>query len=282
MRLMKFFFLGILILALIIWLRLLFARKNKRIKTMNRPFPPEWGDILKENVALYRRLSDDLKGKLYGCINLFLEEKSFEGCAGLQIDDKIKLVIAALACIPLLGKKAYCYPSVSMVLVYPSAYVGEEASLLGNQLIKDEESVRLGEAWLHGTVVLSWDDVIEDAAFCDGENVVIHEFAHQIDAADGVFDFMEEASFSGRDVAHWKKLLNAEFMRLKSDARYGRRGVIDDYGAESEAEFFAVITETFFTAPLDFRDEHPELYSMLKKFYTLDPARWCPGENQEL
>lgn len=279
---MKIILFCILILALIIWFSLAFVRKRRLKQFMAKPFPQEWINILENHVELYRRLPEALKTKLHAHMNVFLEEKSFEGCGGLVIDDKIRLVTAAQACIPLLGKKSYCYPSVSVILIYPAAYVGEEALLLGNQIIKDEMSVKLGEAWLHGTVVLSWEDVIEDAEICDGENVVIHEFAHQIDAADGVFDFMEEASFSGKDISRWKSLLNSEFKKLKTDTRYGIRGVIDEYGAESEAEFFAVITETFFTIPEDFRHEHPQLYSMLKKFYMLDPAEWNGNINTEV
>ena len=130
---------------------------------------------------------------------------------------------------------------------------------------------RLGEAWTSGVVVLSWDDVQLGAADVrDGHNVVLHEFAHQLDQEDGSADgapiLPRRSMYSA-----WGRVLGAEYEELREAAETGKKSVLDAYGATEPAEFFAVATEAFFEKPIQLKKKHPELYEELKSFYGQDP-----------
>ncbi len=147
----------------------------------------------------------------------------------------------------------------------------------GGGLIAGEQG-RLGEAWGQGVVVLSWDDVRRGAAdMRDGQNVVLHEFAHQLDQEDGAADGAPILPGRSRYVA-WARVLGAEYEQLRRDASRGRPSVLDDYGATNPAEFFAVATECFFEKPGLLRRRHPELYEELRAYYRQDPARLVEDE----
>src|SRR5262249_55068973 len=136
----------------------------------------------------------------------------------------------------------------------------------------------LGESWSTGSVVLAWSSILEGATdFEDGQNVVLHEFAHQLDQENGVADglpvlkgegFLETR---GRYLA-WARVLGAEYERLREASRTGKPTVLDEYRASHPAEFFAVATECFFEKPRQLKQKHPELYDELKQFYQQDPA----------
>lgn len=231
--------------------------------------------FLKEHVALYSLVPQELKPELHGWINLFINEKDFEGCGGLEVTDNVKLTIGCLAGILLLNKKFECYPRLNTILIYPSAYVAKGAFRMGNQVIFDEESARLGESWQQGgTLILAWDKVQADAGICgSGQNVVVHEFAHRFDQANGIADGIPIM----KDKAHyerWCKIMHQEYEGLREELRHGYRDIIDPYGATNPAEFFAVSTEAFFCAPGLMKKFHPELYQELQDFYQLDPDAW--------
>jgi Mlc titration factor MtfA (ptsG expression regulator) len=137
----------------------------------------------------------------------------------------------------------------------------------------ESEDVRLGESWHHGSVVLSWNDVKEDAEARDGQNVALHEFAHQLDSSFGRGDstpvLRDQASFEA-----WARALGQDYERFRRAVERRRPEVLDEYGATNPAEFFAVATESFFETPRDLRQVYPRLYAELKKFYQQDPASW--------
>jgi len=232
---------------------------------------------LNQNVVLYRYLPDSLKKELKGHILVFLSEKIFEGCAGLKITDDIRVTIAAQACILLLNRKPTYYPKLYTILVYPSAYVAKQVTVKGMEHT-EEMSVRGGESWTRGEVVLTWDYVRKsaiDLAF--GHNVVLHEFAHQLDQEDGSANgapILEK----GTSYRTWAMVLSKEYKNLKRKALSGRKDIMDYYGATNPAEFFAVATETFFERPKQMKLTHPELYDELKSYYRLDPLKWLEDE----
>ena len=135
-------------------------------------------------------------------------------------------------------------------------------------------SVRLGESWGAGAVVLSWSNVKQGAFnFCDGHNVTMHEFAHQLDQEDGAADgapILETRSA----YSAWAKVFSKEFEQLQRNARKHKRSVFDAYGATNPAEFFAVATESFFEKPQQFQKKHPELYEELRGYYKVHPVEW--------
>jgi hypothetical protein len=135
---------------------------------------------------------------------------------------------------------------------------------------------RVGESWGFGTVILAWDDVLNGARdTSDGHNVVMHEFAHQLDEGTGTANGSPQLELKSQYTA-WAKILSDEFHQLNEDANKNRKSVMDKYGATNPAEFFAVATETFFEKPVQLKRKHPALYDELKLFYRQDPAAFHP------
>jgi Mlc titration factor MtfA (ptsG expression regulator) len=263
---------GAFILALVIGRPAFRKRRRRRLKA--KSFPPDWQRILERNVPLYNLLPDSLKQELHAHINVFLTEKNFEGCGGLELTDEVKVTIAAQACVLLLNRKTDYYPRLYSVLVYPAAYVAKRASGSGTAHGDEEKEVRLGESWRIGSVVLAWDGVKHGAMDPeDGHNLVLHEFAHQLDQEDGQADgapILEQRS----SYVTWARILSKEYEELQRNVRNRHKTVMDWYGATGPAEFFAVATEAFFEKPKLMRQKHPELYEELKSYYKLDPSEW--------
>ena len=248
-----------------------FFKGQRREDLREAPFPDEWDAILRRNVPLYARLADDDRRELHGHIHVFLAEKVFEGCGGLELTDEIRLTIAAQACLLLLHRQTDYFKRLITILVYPSAYVAKGIEPIGGGFHLEGEQARLGEAHLDGVVVLSWDDVKLGAYDPkDGHNVVLHEFAHQLDQEDGAADGAPKLENRSR-YAPWARVLGHDFEQLKLDEQAGRKTVIDGYGAINPAEFFAVVTECFFEKPARLKKKHPELYDQMKAYYHLDP-----------
>lgn len=203
---------------------------------------------------------------------MFLAEKNFEGCGGLEMTDEIQVTIAAQACILLLHCPHDYYPGLVSIVVYPSTYRAPKRRLFPDGTVSDHPEPRAGEAWLHGTIVLSWDAVKRSAAaVTDGYNVVFHEFAHRLDQEDGRADGAPILPSLAR-YASWARVLGREYGALQMDTEAGRQTLLDKYGATDPAEFFAVVTECFFEQPAQLKARHPQLYEELKTFYRQDPV----------
>jgi Mlc titration factor MtfA (ptsG expression regulator) len=247
-------------------------KDRRRKKIANRPFPDAWLVLLKKNVPLYARLSQADQDELRRHILVFMAEKRFEGCGGLRMTDQIRVTIAAHACILLLHRKTDYYPGLKSILVYPRAYVAANTRHLVGGTILETDDVRLGESWHHGSVVLSWDDVRRSAGDVqDGQNVVFHEFAHQLDSSGGRGDSTPVLQDRSSFIA-WARALGEDFEKFRRDIERDRAEVLDEYGATDPAEFFAVATESFFERPKDLQQMYPRLYDELKRFYQQDPA----------
>jgi len=247
-------------------------RQQRRRALLSTPFPPKWSVILNENLPPYQMISPEMQQQLHDYIRIFISEKSFEGCGGLVLTDEIKVTIAAQACLLLLNRNGDCYPKLYSILVYPSTYVTGTRKSFG--LHPTDTSVRLGESWKHGTVVLAWDSVKSGALnFQDGHNVAMHEFAHQLDQEDGRADGAPILNMRSAYSA-WSRTLSEEYELLQKKRLKGKKSVMDKYGATNPAEFFAVATETFFEKPVLLKKKHPELYHELQGFYKVNPVAW--------
>jgi Mlc titration factor MtfA (ptsG expression regulator) len=247
-------------------------RKRRRKKLRSKELAPEWKEIIKKNVPFYSFLSLDMKKELHGLVQIFIDEKTFEGCGGLVLTDEIKITIAAQACILLLGRKNDIYPTLRTILVYPHAYFVPVKQRIAGGLILEGVQHRLGESWSRGHVVLAWDEILQDTHdIHDGHNLVFHEFAHQLDnesgAVDGVPDLNKRSSY-----IVWARVLTKEYNKLINDIIHHKHPLLDQYGATNPAEFFAVVTEYFYEKPVELRNLHPELYEQFKNFYKLNPA----------
>ena len=261
----------LIILSVVLVVKYKHKRLNDKLK--NSVFNPAWISILQKNMALYNNLPDPLKSKLHGLISVFLHEKIFSGYNGLQINDEIKVTIAAQACLLVLNRDEDLYPSLYNIYVYPGAFKSMQTTSDGvvNSI---EESVRIGESWQRGHVVLSWQHSKQGGINKgEGQNVVYHEFAHQLDYEDGAIDGTPVLE-SVENYAAWAQVFSKEYARLGDKIRANKRTLIDSYGTVSEGEFFAVVTELFFEKPQLFDKEHPELYKELMNFYHLNPLEW--------
>ena len=252
-------------------LSLLKRRKRERLR--DAPFPGEWRRIIERNVPLFSRLPEEDRLELLGHVRVFLAEKHFEGCGGLELTDEIRLTVAAQACVLLLHRDTDYYPRVTSILVYPSTYVAEEERSIGGGIWEEGGEVRLGHTHERmGVIVLAWDAALRGSRIWDdGPNVVLHEFAHQLDFENASTDGTPELD-SHQQYISWARVLGAEYAELRRMESSGGSSLIDGYGAQNPAEFFAVVTEMFFERPRDLKDRHPELYAEISKFYRQDPA----------
>ncbi|HET6566196.1 MAG TPA: M90 family metallopeptidase [Xanthomonadales bacterium] len=243
-------------------------------RALNRPFPPQWVEILERNIQVYRNLPMPLRLQLRKLIKQFLHQKTFTGAGGLEITDEIRLTIAAEACMLLLNRTSGVYPALRYIIVYPTAFVARHEFRDEAGVAQDQARDLFGESWQNGKVILAWDSVLQGARnFLDGQNVVLHEFAHQLDSETG--DTNGAPLLAGASsYRSWAATLSREFNELQDDAQHRRRSLLDHYGATNPAEFFTVATETFFEKPVQMAKYHQELFQVLKSYYRIDPREW--------
>jgi Mlc titration factor MtfA (ptsG expression regulator) len=249
-------------------------RRKKRAKLRELPFPAEWDSILGENFPLYGRLSDEDRAELQGHIHVFLDEKKFEGCDGMEITDEVRVTIAAQACLLLLHRETNYFPVMKSIFVYPSLFYAEVIEEDENGIVSEYMEDRAGEAWDYGPVVLSWEDALTGASGEEGGyNSVIHEFVHQLDLENGAADGLPRLE-NGEQYEAWERVFTEAFRRFERKLDTGANTVLDEYGAEGPDEFFAVVAEHFFQTPVELRGEYPELYDLLKQYFDQDPVEW--------
>ncbi len=238
------------------------------------PFPEQWVGLLESNIQVYRNLPMPLRLQLRRLIKQFLHQKHFSGAAGLEITDEMRVTIAAQACMLQLNRPGDLYPKLKYIVVYPTAFVVSRPEADGSGVVSRSSRGMLGESWQNGKVILAWDNVLHGASnFVDGRNVVLHEFAHQLDSESGNAD--GAPLLAGKSCYRsWAAALSQEFEELQNDSRYNRRSLMDHYGATNPAEFFAVATETFFEKPRQMEKHHAELFSVLQDYYRIDPGEW--------
>jgi hypothetical protein len=238
------------------------------------PVPDGWADLVRERFPLAGDLAPEDFERLLELVQLFLRTKHIEGASGLEVTDEIRVTIAAQACFLVLWLDVGLYPALKTVIVYPSTmvprYTGERWRY--GEMQGEEEQPILGQSWTQGVVILAWDNVRHGALDPrDGQNLVFHEFAHQLDqevgGADGV-----PVGLPLSALKPWAEVIERRFRQLAKAERTGRRSVLDAYGATNQAEFFAVATEAFFEKPHALRAKKPDLYALLVELYRVDPA----------
>lgn len=260
-----------------------FIRRRRRRRIRERPFPDEWCRTLRTNVPAYARLTPDQRRHAQGLIKVFLAEKRFEGAGGLEITDEIRVTIAAQACMLLLGLDIdQPYPGLRTVIVYPKAYFATSRNVGPGGIVTESVMARSGESWNNqtgwgyatgGPVVLAWDEVVKGAMDpTSGHNVVLHEFAHQLDGLATGMDGAPPLPSRSRYTT-WAKVLTDEFKRLRRDIALRQPTELRAYGATSPPEFFAVATEAYFEKPERLKERHPDLFEELREFFG-----WTPGD----
>lgn len=231
-------------------------------------------NVLLKYMPIYRRMTDSERARLEKHIIWFLATKDFLGRDGLVVNHAMKLIVAADACVLVLNKPWPLYKNVKQILLYPSAYYANSESRDGAGLVSFHQTVRQGESWPGGTLVLSWHDVLNGNRLPnDGHNLVFHEFAHQLDqetgATTGTPLLKDKLTYE-----NWGREFSRAYNVLKAHVAYGMPHVIHSYGATNEAEFFAVITETFIEKPSELKAYDPVIFDLLLNYFGFDPRRW--------
>jgi Mlc titration factor MtfA (ptsG expression regulator) len=246
-------------------------KQRRRIAALDAPFPTESRDFLEAEMAHWRWLSNDERARLERLIQGFLFDKRFEWSNGLERSVEIETIVAASACLLILGLDKAYFRDVSSIIMYPSSVVikGRRGSPDARGLETTAIVPILGEAALHGPVILAWDSAKRSATSPDtGHNVIYHEFAHKIDMADGVSDGAPPMNQDER--ARWVDVCTREYELLRSGEK--QHPFLDPYAAVNPGEFLAVATEFFFDRPVEMAHHKPDLYGVLEEFYRQDPA----------
>ena len=252
-------------------------RRRKRRRILAESFPVDWRVRLELDVALWRAVPDELKPRLEDDLRLFMAERYWEPCGGLRLTPEMQAVIAAQACVLTLGHGVDAFGHVRSILVYPDRYRAPDVYEDEAGIVTEEVDERDGEAWEWGTVVLSWSELAADARKLNGRNLVLHELAHQLDLLDTL-----EATRGGTPEekatrVRWHDTFLELFEAFCAEVDAGRRvKALDSYGAEDEAEFFSVATESFFERGAFLKAHQPALYQLLAEYYNQDPAAWPP------
>ena len=230
-------------------------RRVQRAFTLREPFPAAWDEIIAARLPFVAELDAATQERFRDHVQLFISEKNFEG-VGLELDDEMRVVIAGEAARLTMNIDFDLYAAIESIVVRPTHMATDDMHILG---------------LVHrfGTVMLAWDAVEHGLANdADGRNTSLHEFAHALDLASGTFDGTPPMK-STHALRTWAMVFAKDFLELREDPE---RGLLRAYGAENEAEFFAVVVEVFFEKPRQLKMKHPELYGLLADFFQQQPA----------
>lgn len=236
-------------------------------------------DLWKRTLVRYpflRRHDASTAAELRRLTSLFLDRKEFTAVGGLRLGDAMAVSIAAQAVLPVLRLGLALYDDFVGIVIHPDEVVARRATPDDEGLVHEYDEALVGEAMPGGPVTLTWRAVRQaggDAGFA--YNVVIHEFAHKLDMADGVLDGMPPLP-PGMDPSAWQQALHAAYDAFVRRCEAGEDSALDPYGSSSPDEFFAVAAEAFFVLPEKFKGEHPALYAMFALYFRQDPAAEMP------
>ncbi|MEX0349793.1 MAG: zinc-dependent peptidase [Paracoccaceae bacterium] len=265
-------FVAILILIAAVLGYRYWSKQQTRRQLLETPLSDDQHATIDKLVPILRRLPTELRAKIDGKVNLFLDQVDFVGCDGLEVTEEMRLSIAAQACLLVVNSPLW-YENLTTVLIYPNAFKSRQRRHSG-YVVTEQEVVRTGESWDRGPVILSWAHSQQGGLNDhDGQNVVFHEFAHQIDDLSGRTNGVPLLA-EGQSFAEWERVFLSAFDAHLHAVEAGQRTVIDPYGAEGHEEFFAVSVEVFFERPQALKADVPEVYEQLSKLFRLDPIEW--------
>jgi hypothetical protein len=246
------------------------AWRHRRILARHPLDDTLWRDTVAA-LPLLAGLATGELARLRDLATLFVHDKRFSGAHELAVDERMRLAIAAQACLPVLALGSRWLRGWTSVIVYPDTFVVDLEEADADGVVHALRDARIGESWEHGPLILSWRDAAPGAEpFGAGSNVVVHEIAHKLDQLDGVSNGCPPLP-RGMDRRAWQRTFQAAYDALCREVEQGRATWIDPYAAEAPEEFFAVLSEHFFTAPDAVADLVPAVYDQLRAFYRQDP-----------
>ena len=261
-----------------------FFRNRRRKRWLAEPEPSIWSDWLQQNVWQYKHLDEQQARRVHGFVCILSHEKEWASGGHLVVTDEMRVTIAGQAALLTLGfGNPYYFDRLRTIIIYPKPFQGRPESTDDLLLGKQSESIidfsaRTGESWQGGPIILAWNIVLQEGRNPQrSRNLVAHEFAHHMDGLDGQTDGAPpiiDYEFEKR----WYRVTGREYKQLLRFARSGKPTLLDHYGAENQAEFFAVATECFFTRPHALSQEHADLYAVLTRLFGQDPRDWIPSD----
>jgi Mlc titration factor MtfA (ptsG expression regulator) len=254
-----------------VWLQGWSARREAAA-VARRPIPDDlWKRTLVRYPFLRRRTEAD-RALLRRMTSLFLDRKEFDARPGVRLTDDVVVAVAAQACLPVLRLGLAAYDGFVGIVLHADQVVARRAVTDDDGVVHEYDELLSGEAMEGGPVMLSWRDVrTAGRSAAEAYNVVIHEFAHVLDMADGAANGVPRLP-PELPAAEWRAVLQDEYQRFAARVDAGEDTALDPYGAEAPEEFFAVASEAFFVAPQAMKAEHPALYGVFVRFYRQDPG----------
>lgn len=254
-------------------------RARRRRKLLAEPFPIRWLEFLNRNVRHYALLPADQQAQLRDIARILIVEKDWLGRGGLYVNEEMKVTITAQAALLLLGDPRGYYANVAEIIVFPRSF---RTPVAEDDWEDDElsETDLSGQAVYRGPVLLAWNEVMGEGRDPDaGYNVVVHEFAHQLDFRDGVSGGAPRLADRALE-SRWRYVMTVAFEdHRRAIAARNPDSFFTPHAAENETEFFADASEAFFCRPIDLKELHPEVYQLLAAYYRVDPARWFASES---
>lgn len=237
------------------------------------PFSMEFQRILEEEIRPFGFLSEEEKTILIRKVKYFLHTKNISGVGDFVVTDRMKLIVAAEACLLILRVSPRVYPGLTNIFLMEDTYLLRD-NPVDPRTGRPVDSPKLGEAWKRGPIVLSWKAIEKDLRTSGGtSHLIAHEFSHNLDQQDGSFDGTPRLG-SPEKFQRWAGVMGREFLTLRKRLRSARTSDIDAYGATNEAEFFAVLTEYYVRRPRRLKKFHPEIYQAFDQFFKINPLRW--------
>jgi Mlc titration factor MtfA (ptsG expression regulator) len=238
------------------------------------PFKPEWETYLLANLPIYGALPTELRARLNENISRFIPRVYWEATGDLELTEEMIVAVAAQACLLTMNMQGNPYTILKTIIIFPKVFEHQGESRGSGGTVTESRHRVSGISYGSGTVSLAWDQTQHGGRnMHDGQNVVFHEFAHQLDQADG---YANGAPILRRpaDYKTWARVMQDAYEQLVERSSKGKVTLLDDYGATDPAEFFAVATEIFFEKSAKMNKRYPELYEIMSQYYQLDPKTW--------
>jgi Mlc titration factor MtfA (ptsG expression regulator) len=239
----------------------------RRKRILDAPWPRAWEKILSENSGHAALLKGELRSKWQQTIQVLVGEKNWEGCGGLAMTDEVKVTVGASAALMLLGMQHDYFAKVRSIVVFPSDFE------LPMEEWQKEAQVAAGLAPPEA-VFLSWDWGLDSSKnISNGYNIVIHEFAHHLDFLDGYTNGCPDLR-DKEQARRWQAAMSAGFEQVQQDLEKEGKTFLGEYAASNATEFFAELSECFFTIPGQLKELYPAIYDVLMEYYGLDTTKW--------